>query len=227
MFIFFDGLKYFKFREIWLSILKFKTFPLLNASTSLFNGLFSWLPIYFITIKYNFELLGLYFLVNRLISAPLSLVGASLSPLILKESANLLLQKKNLLSYVFKIIFILTISSIFIGIVMYFGSIFFIRFALSNEWAASQSYIIYLLPLALVKFITSTPSTIFESTHRNDLLAIWKISSFIISFLTFSYFITKLSFNEFLVCILIVETLIYLYQMSLIIVAAVKPKYKF
>ena len=77
----------FDFKAIFGAMRSYVTFPLYNASTSVFDGLFVWLPVYFLTVFFGAAEVGLFFLVNRLLVGPLSLVTNSLSPLILKNSA--------------------------------------------------------------------------------------------------------------------------------------------
>ena len=80
------------------------------------------------------------------------------------------------------------------------------------------------MPLAIVRFSISTLSPIFSSTKRNDLAGIWKLLSFVISFGIYSSFAQELNFYNFVACICVVETCLYIFQFLMMLYAARNPK---
>lgn len=218
------SLRLFHVNDIWTQAKNYKSFPLLNASSSLFDGLFAWLPVYFISALFSVEQLGIYFLLHRLVVAPLSLVSNSLSPIILKDSAQRLHDKKNLIYFFTKVIGGLSALGLILGAGMYVAITLVIRYGLDERWAMAELFVMPLLLLAIIRFVISTLSPIFSSTKRNDLASIWKLSSFLVSFSVYSYFASEINFFYFIICICVVETILYIFQLFMLIYAAKNPK---
>lgn len=214
----------FQIIGIWAQAKKYKSFPLLNASSSLFDGFFVWLPVYFISASFSAEQLGIYFLLNRLVVAPLSLIGNSLSPVILKESAQRLYHDNNLFYFFTKAIGGLSVVGVILGGLMFAFITLIIQYGLDQRWAMAETFVVPLLLLAIIRFVISTLSPIFSSAHRNDLASIWKFSSFFTSLLVYSYFSTELTFFNFIICICFVEMCLYFFQLFMLVYAAKNPK---
>ena len=201
----------FDFRQIVLQAKKYKSFPLFNASTSLFDGLFS-LPIYFIGAFFAVEQLGIYYFLNRILVAPLSLISNSLSPIILKDSAEYLSKKQSINKFFIGSFKKLAFIGATLGLIFFLVVMSIISFGLDERWAAADQFVYLLMPLAIVRFSISTLSPIFSSTKRNDLAGIWKLLSFVISFGIYSSFAQELNFYNFVACICVVETCLYIFS---------------
>ena len=217
-------IQFFKFKQIFLQAKRYKSFPLLNASTSFFDGMFVWLPIYFITILFSAEELGIFYFLNRMIVAPLSLISNSLSPIILKDSAERIVNQKSIIKFFLKFIVMLTAAGSLIGIILFGVISAIINFGLDERWASAENFVIVLLPLAIIRFIISTLSPIFSSTQRNDLAGVWKIFSFIISFSAYSLLTPNSNFFYFIVLVCVVEISLYFMQFFMMLYACKNPR---
>ena len=211
------------FKAILGAMRSYVTFPLYNASSSVFDGLFVWLPVYFLTAFFGAAEVGLFFLVNRLLVGPLSLVTNSLSPLILKNSAVVISETGDAKSFFFKSFLRLSACSVLFCLGFLLVVPLLIDYGLGSGWENAATFIYLLLPMVIFRFVVSTFSPIFSSTGRNDLAGIWKLSGFFISFLVYSFFAGAAGIEKFLIVICLTEIVLYAVQLALIIQSACQP----
>ena len=115
----------------------------------------------------------------------------------MKDSAQRLHDKKNLIYFFTKVIGGLSALGLILGAGMYVAITLVIRYGLDERWAMAELFVMPLLLLAIIRFVISTLSPIFSSTKRNDLASIWKLSSFLVSFSVYSYFASEINFFLF------------------------------
>lgn len=211
------------FSEIWSAARSHKTFPLFNASTSVFDGLFVWMPVYFLTVFFGPAEVGLFFLVNRLLVGPLSLIASSLSPLILKNSSVAISETGSAKQFFFASLIKLSFFGVIFALACMLLVPIAITYGLGTGWEYAETFIYILLPMIIFRFVVSTFSPIFSSSGRNDLAAIWKISGFCISFVIYSLFVSSSSVEQFLLVICLTEIFLYIAQLFLIFKSANQP----
>ena len=213
----------FDFKAIFGAMHSYLTFPLCNASTSVFDGLFVWLPVYFLTVFFGAAEVGLFFLVNRLMVGPLSLVTNSLSPFILKNSAIAIVETGDAKSFFFRSFLRLSAFSVLFCFGFALVVPLLIDYGLGSGWENAATFTYLLLPMVIFRFVVSTFSPIFSSAGRNDLAGIWKVSGFLVSFLVYSFFAGTSGIEKFLIVICLTEIVLYAVQLALIIQSACQP----
>jgi O-antigen/teichoic acid export membrane protein len=163
-----------------LAIMKrFKSFPLMNATTSLLDGATVYAPIFILGRYYPESVVGSFALMNRVINAPLSVVSQSLAPVYTREVAERLRTKNGAEHFVTRVAVLLLAISIIpcLALVLFGEQLFAMIFG--PPWLQAGVYASILAPSIFLKFIVSNLSTVFASTGHNSLAAFWKITAFV------------------------------------------------
>jgi len=165
---------------------KHKDFPLYQMPTSILGSFSTQAPIYFFTVFYSLNVVGLFSLALRLFSIPISLITTSISQVFFKEISDLYSDKDYLgVKYIFnvtlkKLILIGFPISIFLFL---FSEIIF-YYIFGDQWAMTGVYVKYLVPAFFIKFIVSPLTPIFLVKKQIKILSSWKLLQFISTIIT-------------------------------------------
>jgi len=146
--------------SIFLVFKKYKQFPIYNAPHALLDVLQINFVIFLITLFYNSTTLGFYALSVKIIRAPISLIGSSISNVLYQKLNKDYLEGKSILNFTKRLTIILFVSSLpfFVLIFLYSESLF--SFLFGEEWAVSGKITSILVPWVLFNFISNPISII-------------------------------------------------------------------
>ena len=193
------------------NFIRYLNFPKYSMVANLANILSRNLINILISLFYSISTLGLYSLVNRVLSMPMVLIGRSYGQVFYQKAT----EEKHI-SGSAKVIFNrtykrLTLVSIIIGLILFFLIKDAFAIIFGEQWRIAGYYCQILLPLFLVRFIVSPISIINSIFEKQKISLYWQIGLLI---LTLSVFIiTKvmdLSFVTFLYCLTWITTLYYI-----------------
>jgi O-antigen/teichoic acid export membrane protein len=164
-----------------------RDYPIFNGSTSILNGIMTYLPVFYLSKYFNQEIVGFYTILMRVGVAPLSLISDAISKVNHKKISELIYNKKNLLKYFYKISFYLLLIVLLpcIVIIIFGANLFSIIFG--PAWSQAGELLSILMPAIGVQFVVSTLSLSLTSAGHLRLLAYWQIFSFVISVIAFTY----------------------------------------
>jgi len=151
----------------------YKKFPIFNLPNVIIDGLrISGIDI-MITKFFSSAILGQYYLSFRMLQAPMSLVGYSISQVFLQKITTAPKGDLSLITRKF-IIFALFISfPIFLFIFLFAEKIFV--FVFGNEWLLAGQSASLLAPWIMLNFLTSPISNIFNVINRQEIMFIFSV----------------------------------------------------
>ena len=187
------------FPRMKVNFLRYINFLKYSMGANLANTLSYNLINILISLFYSVSTLGLYSLVNRVLSMPMALIGRSYGQVFYQKAT----EEKNM-SGSAKVIFNrtykrLTLVSIIIGLILFFSIKDAFAIIFGEQWRIAGYYCQILLPLFLVRFIVSPISIINSIFEKQKISLYWQIGLLILTLSVFT--ITKimdLSFVSFL-----------------------------
>ncbi len=203
---------------------RFRGFPLYNASTGILDGVTANLPVFFIVAFFSSEMAGYFALVIRVLSAPLSVVSASVSRVNLKKVVELANNRQDVVGYVYKAAMVLFGVSAPAALAFIFWGPPIFAFVFGENWREAGE-ISRILAFALIfKFVSSTLSSTLGATNNNQYGAVWKITAFISTSAVLTVGAYSGSLRTFLVALVLNEIAIYSFYFYLIQRAAKHPR---
>lgn len=184
-------------------IKKYKRFPLYSAPASFLSAISGQAHNLLIPILYNMSTLGIYALAERLLSAPITLIGNSISQVYFKKISNL---KVNIYSEFKSVIIKLSIISITILIVVQLSARILFSVIFGDNWSDSADVAIILSYQFCVQLIVSPILVTLQVIKRNDLELIFQlimlltyITFYLLAFFNTWSFLTLATFLSFIV----------------------------
>ena len=190
---------------------QYKKFPLVQMPSALVGRISRELPNLLITPIFGAEVLGFFSLGFRILSAPSSLIGTSISQVFM-QYINEKLQKNASIIGTFKSVLkkLLIISIPIFTILAIFSEPLF-GFIFGKQWTESGLYVQILSPMFLVRFITVALTSVLYVLEKHKLIFNLQLSMLFLALLIFGItFLLKISVINFFVIYSISFTLYYL-----------------
>ncbi|MCI5207632.1 MAG: hypothetical protein D3910_02300 [Candidatus Electrothrix sp. ATG2] len=196
-------------------------YPIYNASTGLLNGLFTAMPIFFLTHYFPVSVVGYYSIVTRVAKAPLSFIATSVSQVNLRKVVELRNDGGNIRLYLIKVTIGLAAIMLPPILLLFFFSPEIFTLLFGEEWQEAGTYMQILIPALFIKFIASSLSTTLPATQNNRIMAIWKITAFMITLIVYLLFAPQQDPMLFLKAIAVTEVILYLLYYIIIMKSAI------
>jgi len=186
-------------KDVNISILKkYRNFPIYNMPHATLNSFVSYLPIIFIPLYFDHEILGYYALGMKLLQTPLFLFAAAIQNVISPRMATDFDNASHDSGYLKKIFFVQLICISFIIVVLLCSEKLFV-YIFGTEWSLSYQYMLYMAPWVLSTFlvvpyscITNIYSKQKQALKLEILYSILKASAFFCGVYFFTVDITLL-----------------------------------
>jgi len=151
-------------------------FPAFNLPNTTLNTVSQQIPNILFASLFSPAIAGYYFLAIRVTSAPLSLIGRSVSQVFLQNAASRHSKGDELISLVQQIhkrmFLIVIIPSIF----LFIFSPFLFEFVFGNEWRAAGEYLRYLIPWLAAMFVVSPTTWIFSIVNKQETVLAFEVT---------------------------------------------------
>ncbi|MEG0107648.1 MAG: oligosaccharide flippase family protein [Lachnospiraceae bacterium] len=163
---------------------KYIDFPKYLIFAHSINTISFQLPIILLGTLFNSAVPGLYMLMQRIMSAPLSLIAGAVGDVFRQEASAAYIHKGNC-----KEIFEKTFKKLFVISFLPFLVFFFIapdlfEFIFGLEWRAAGEYAKILTPMFFMQFITNPLSAMFLIAEKQRVDLVWQIALFFAVFLS-------------------------------------------
>ena len=174
----------------WLSIIQFwkkhRRFPTIALPADTLSILSSQLPIFIIGSRFGSEYAGYWAMTNRLLGAPVTLLGRSVLD-VFKRYASVHYREHGQFrnQYLDALRLLAPSSIIFLITVLLFGKFFF-DILLGPKWAMAAQIAIWVLPVFALRFIASPLSYTFYIVGKQHLDLLWQAALCICVILTFN-----------------------------------------
>jgi O-antigen/teichoic acid export membrane protein len=175
-------LKQVSVSNIKSAIIKYRKFPLLSGGSSILNSASLQLPPILIAVFYGPQVVGHYSLSQRVIGAPIMLIGLSISQVYLSEASRIILKDPAELQRLFKrIASKLFFASIIPTLILIVGAPSLFDFVFSSKWHISGQYTQVFAIMMMAQFIAIPLSTTLTVLERLDLQLIWETARLLLS----------------------------------------------
>lgn len=181
--IFFIGPKLYK-KDLVL-INKYKKFPLFDLPSSLINNLSLQLPIIFLASNYSLALSGAYFMTQRVLQIPVTLISHSFLEVFKEKICN---QKNQfrLRKIMFDSLFLILISSFVPFVLLYIFIEDLMIIFLGENWTIAAKFAKILVPSLFFRFISYPLSYIILLKQKQHINLLFNVISLIIVVILFS-----------------------------------------
>jgi O-antigen/teichoic acid export membrane protein len=146
--------------------------------SNLLNGVVSQLPLFLIGMRHGALAAGLYALTQRVLSAPVSLLAASVLEVFKRESVLEFRERGNCSSayrHTFKVLLLLGIGP---ALLLFLFSPVLFAFVFGASWRAAGELAQIMAPLFLLNFIASPLSYVFFVAGRQKADLLWQLALF-------------------------------------------------
>ena len=202
---------------------KYRDFPKYNSTSSSLNAISIHLPFMLFLASYGVELAGLFALTVRVINAPLIFLSTSISQVLISHTAQLFRDRKNVLLFVYKVFFGLSLISVIpLFIITIWGERLFV-IVFGSAWGEAGVFSQILVFGLLFRFVVSTISCTLNSANRSDLLAFWKTTSLILTTIVLGAFSVYADSETFLYACLLLDVFLYTFYLMVIYIGIKKP----
>ncbi|MFK5981644.1 MAG: oligosaccharide flippase family protein [Flavobacteriaceae bacterium] len=172
--------------KIIIQVKKYKKFPYYSLPSILLNSINLNIINLLISFIFSIATLGFYTLAQRVVSIPARVIGNSFSQVYLQQASDLLKKTGSTKAIFLKSLKKLTIISFPIFLTLYFISEPIFAFVFGEEWRISGTYAKILIPLAAVRFVSSSLSNTFVVYQKQQFLMYFNMVLFIIIITVFS-----------------------------------------
>lgn len=194
---------------------KYKKLPIYEAPAELSNIMAFQLPFILIPFYFSPYLSGLYFLVFRVVMAPVSMIGSAIGEVFRARASHMIRENGEC-----KSLFVKTALSLFaLGIIPFlvltlFAEDIFI-FAFGENWGEAGVFASVLAPLALLRLVSAPLSYMFILREKFSLDLIVQFANLVISALAIIWAGTQEDIDSLLVLICTVGSTFYIIQLSI------------
>lgn len=165
----------------------YKKFPFYSLPAILLNSINLNVVNFLISSIFSVTTLGFYSLTQRIIGIPSRVIGSSIGQVYLQQASESYRKNGNTEKIFLKTFKKLTYLSVPIFIVLYFIAEPVFAFVFGEEWRISGVYAKILIPLAAVRFVSSSLSNTLVVHQKQQLLLFINILLLTATILIFSY----------------------------------------
>lgn len=164
---------------------RYKRFPLYTLPAEFINVVSNQFPVIVIGKYFGGSILGNYALLERILNAPISLLGRSVLDVFKQKASEDYITKGNCKAIFVKTFKTLSILSIIPSLLLFFLAPYVFGFIFGSEWQMAGEFARILSVLFFFKFIASPLSYMFNIAEKQHLDMIWQIGLFIVTAISF------------------------------------------
>lgn len=165
---------------------RFKKFPLISSFSGLINSLGLYIPAILLTSTYSPEIAGYFAITQRVISAPLSLIGKSVSQVYYSEATKFLnTDRKKLRDLFLSLTRKLTLYTTFPIILVTISGPYLFTLIFGDNWYESGIYLLYLTPMVIAQFVINPISQTLYILEKQFLQLLWDVTRLLVVIIVF------------------------------------------
>ena len=206
--------------------IKFRQFPLFNASTTLLDNATVALPIFFLAKSYSILIVGYYELVNRAANLPFNFLSQSISQVNINKISDINENNGDATIYIKKITFYLIVFIVIPSLLISIFAPDIFSLVFGKEWRTGGEFLQILMPAFAWRFVVSSLSSSISASGHNKLSSVWKIIAFISTFLCFSLFSGRIEIKSLLYIITVLDIFLYSLYYCAILYSTKNPRFK-
>jgi O-antigen/teichoic acid export membrane protein len=169
-----DLSQYFEWSYCLAMAKKYKNYALTLVPANLVGSLAGNMPVFLLSGFFSNSIVGFYGLSYSVVNLPVTVVGKALADVSYKHTMEIIHSDKSLAEYMERVTAHLLLIAVIPLLILLFFSPFLFSFFFDAEWRTSGIYVQILLPVFLLRFLSS-PVTVFSQKNKSYLLLYWQI----------------------------------------------------
>lgn len=195
-------------------------YPLISAPMALLDTLSLALPLLFIVDAFGNQAAGNYSQMQRLIAAPLLLMGVATSQVFFKHAGDKFRRGEAVEPLLRRVVALLAVSGALLAAAIWLVGEPLMHLLLGDAWRTDTRFILLVSVPVLIRVTVSPVSSVFLITNRVGLGAFWQLGYFMLTIGLLVFARGRLSLDEFLMAYVMCELFAYLCYFGLAIAAA-------
>lgn len=194
---------------------RYKRFPMFTLPGESVNVISNQLPVFLLGKFFSAGVLGNYSLMERVLNAPISLLGRSVLDVFKQKASEDFANHGNCKEIFLKTFKTLSLLAILPCLVLFFFGPFLFKFIFGGAWVIAGEFAKILAILFFFKFIASPLSYMFNIAEKQHIDLIWQIALFAVTIASFSLGIFYDDVELALICFSASYSILYLINLSL------------
>lgn len=179
VFVYLFGKK-LSFLNLKKTFIKYKEQPIYLCPAHVLNALSREIPMVMLTYFYGIELAALYALANRIIKAPIGLIGKAIGDVFRTRTMNLLGDNKRIDKIYNQTLIVLIVFAIIFLLLVFIGIETIIKMFFSEEWIDAIKIIKIISVIGAFQLISNPLGNLFIVTKNQRLDLVWQIILFVL-----------------------------------------------
>ncbi len=190
-------------------------YPVISAPMALLDTLSVALPVIFIAEAYGDQAAGNYSQVQRLVAAPLLLLGMATGQVFFKHAGDIYRKGDAVVPLMIRVVGLLAATGIILVALAWAVGGELMKLLLGDGWRTDTGFIVIVLMPIVVRMVVSPVSSIFLISNRLDLGAAWQFGYFILTIGLLAVSYNYLGFDQFLIAYVLCELVSYVVYLCL------------
>lgn len=193
-FLHYDKLKIYKM------VNRYKRFPIFTLPGEFVNVISNQLPVFLLGNYFNAAILGNYSLMERVLNAPISLLGRSVLDVFKQKASEDYIAQGNCREIFVKTFRTLAVLVILPCLTLFLFGPYLFELIFGKEWAIAGEFAQIMAILFFFKFIASPLSYMFNIAEKQHIDLIWQIGLFVVTVTSFAVGVSYDSIRLALIC---------------------------
>lgn len=194
---------------------KYKRFPIYSLPADSINVISNQLPVFFIGKYFGADILGNYALMERILGAPVSLIGKAVSDVFRQKASEDYITKGNCEEIFLKTLKTLSLFAIAPTLLLFFVAPVVFDFIFGEEWRIAGELAQIMAVLFFFRFVISPLGYMFYIAEKQNYDTIWQVGLLIGTVMSFMFGIYKNSYQVALISFSIVYSILYVVNLYL------------
>ncbi|WP_418497829.1 lipopolysaccharide biosynthesis protein [Flagellimonas sp.] len=194
---------------------RYKRFPIFTLPGEFVNVISNQLPVFLLGNYFNAGILGNYSLMERVLNAPISLLGRSVLDVFKQKASEDYITQGNCREIFVKTFKTLAALAILPCLVLFLFGPFLFGFIFGNEWSIAGEFAQIMAVLFFFKFIASPLSYMFNIAEKQHIDLIWQIGLFTVTVTSFAVGVSYDNIRLALICFTGSYSLLYIINLYL------------
>ncbi len=183
--------------------------PLALTPTSLLDALAVAAPVVFLGGAYGAEPTGHYSQIQRLVGAPLVLVGLVVGQLFMRRSAEIYRSGQSSRQLLWRSVGMLSLAALILGGILASAGEYFLGWILGHGWRIDTPFIMLASAPLLCKLVVSPVSSVFITHDQIRTGVGWQLAYFASTFCVLYFASVHLALDDFLIVYAVHEFVLY------------------
>lgn len=209
----------FDIRQSWVAVRSARKYPLLSAPMALLDTASLALPLLFIVASFGNDSAGNYSQVQRLLAAPLILLGIAAAQVFYKHAGDLHRSGDAVEPLMWRVVLSLLGLAVMLVIATWLIGEPVMLLLLGDGWRTDAQFLLLAIAPVVFRMVVSPVSSVFLITNRHGLGSAWQASYFAVTVGVILLAHERLALESYLVALACAELVMYLLYLILAVIA--------